>query len=193
MNSETENKAKQALARRRRETAGQPLEPTEEELRKLEEWRRGEPPPAAETETAAKEATIWAQYIAVQSELSCVPRDRENPYFKSNYATMEALDNMLKPILKKHGLGYLQSVAFEGERVVMKTTVFNAEGETLCSCVPFGCKSNMPQDIGSAITYSRRYGLQAAFGVVIAFDETDDDGNRAQGLKAVQRKEDNPF
>ena len=48
MNSETENKAKQALARKRREAAGQPLEPTEEELRKLEECRIGEPPPAAD-------------------------------------------------------------------------------------------------------------------------------------------------
>ena len=64
----------------------------------------------------------------------------------------------------------------------MNTLITHRSGQFIVSSIPFGLASTAkPQDIGSAITYAKRYGLQAAFGVVVAEDPTDDDGNAASG------------
>ena len=119
---------------------------------------------------------IYAALVEAQGEFASIPRDRTNPYFNSKYATYEAIVEATRPILARHGLGFMQTV--QGGDLV--TVLFNGAGQTVTSSVPFVHAPNAtPQQVGSALTYAKRYGIAAALGVAIEEDETDDDGNRA--------------
>jgi hypothetical protein len=142
-----------------------------------------------EKKTKAQEPfNLRAEFIAVQAEMRAVQKDRENPFFRSNYATLLAIVTMLKPILAKHGLAYTQTV----ENGNMVTRIFGDGDGQIESSIPFACDSKDPQKVGSYVSYLRRYSLSAAFGVVVAEDETDDDGNKASG-KVSKDEEPSPF
>lgn len=142
----------------------------------------------AAARAAANGGGIYSQLVAAQSEFASIKRDRTNPYFNSRYATFEAIVEATRPILSRHGLGFIQSAL--GDALV--TTLFNGAGQTVDSTVPFvhGEKAT-PQQIGSALTYAKRYGIACALGVAIEEDETDDDGNRASAQPAAVRKPNN--
>ena len=160
------------------------------------------PPPAQEPNAAMEQAKadlaaaraaangggIYSQLVAAQSEFASIKRDRKNPYFNSKYATYEAIVEATRPILTSHGLGFMQTA--DGDALV--TVIFNGAGQTVTSRVPFvhGEKAT-PQQIGSALTYAKRYGIACALGVAIEEDETDDDGNRASAQPAAYRKPNN--
>jgi hypothetical protein len=64
----------------------------------------------------------------------------------------------------------------EGGRMFVKTIVMHSSGEVLTSRTPIVSPDlSNPQKMGSGITYAKRYGLQAAFGL----PSEDDDGNKA--------------
>lgn len=131
--------------------------------------------------------TLYAALVAAQGEMRAVAKDRENPYFRSNYATLKAVVEMLRPILSKHGIGYVQGIESRDGSPWMVTTIIHADsGATMASAVPFSAVDQKPQTLGSAITYMKRYGLQCAFGVIVAEDECDDDGNAANGNRQQQ-------
>lgn len=145
------------------------------------------------TKKSVKATTLAAALVAAQGEFTPVTKDASNPFFNSEYATLAAVTAMLSPILSRHGLGYtgFYRATEHGEEWV--TRIIHESGETLDTAVPFSCADKKPQGYGSAITYFRRYGLQAAFGVVVVGDALDDDGSRANGNKPkVAPKSDEP-
>lgn len=103
-----------------------------------------------------------------------------------SYADLPAIFDVINPLLKKHGMGFYQSI--DGTQV--KTTVFHIEsGEEIKSAtdIPQGvslAKMNDFQVLGSAITYIRRYALSAMLGLV-----TDKD-NDASGEQVKKSKVD---
>ena len=97
--------------------------------------------------------------------------DSTNPHFKNKFASLKACDAAVKPHLAEHGLAYRQTA--EGAELV--TYVYGLGESMEVSRVPL-CIVNDPQKQGSALTYARRYGLCAAFGLV---GEEDDDGEGA--------------
>jgi hypothetical protein len=60
------------------------------------------------------------------------------------------------------------------------TTLLHESGQWIEGEQPIMAKSDTPQDLGSGITYARRYGLAAIVGVV----QVDDDGESAMGRSA---------
>lgn len=139
-------------------------------------------------------------FAKAQGEFKTVVKDRENPFFHSNYATLKANVEMIRSILPRHGLSYSQGLEIvEGEKM-MATIILHESGEWLLSYSPFYTNPTVekhegqvvrewvkPQDGGSGMSYSRRYGLAAAFGIVNA-DDDDDDGNRANGNKITNAR-----
>ena len=115
-------------------------------------------------------------FVDAQREFPTIRKDAQNPFFKSNYATFDAIVSTVRPILAKHGLAFTQTIA-DG---TLQTTIHHASGESLTSAIPFTATAAKPQDLGSAISYAKRYGLQMALGLSLADDDTDDDGARAQ-------------
>jgi hypothetical protein len=116
---------------------------------------------------------IYKAIIEVQSKIEDVKRDTEGQVGnqKYNYATLDAVLEMLRPLLANNGLAVLQVP----DGAWLKTKIIHKSGEVLeCGEYPIG-QHDKQQAIGSAITYGRRYALCAIFGI----SQVDDDGSEA--------------
>lgn len=137
-----------------------------------------------------------------QAEVKNPANTETNPFFKSKYAPLNDILNLVRPLLSKHGLSVLQSPSGDGQNVTVTTLITHESGEWIESD-PLTLKADKAtaQGAGSAITYARRYALSAMLGIS---SEDDDDGNFASGnknnaepvkrtrkLKAVESTQDN--
>lgn len=98
-----------------------------------------------------------------------------NPHFRSKYATLEEVIDTARQA-GQFGLSFTQLIDFDEGKIFVSTILMHESGETLVSRTPVLAKDLAnPQQMGSGITYAKRYGLQAAFGL----PSDDDDGNAA--------------
>lgn len=116
---------------------------------------------------------------ALQSELTDVEKNAENPFFKSGYADLSAVWNAVRPLLAKHGLSVSQVgsiMSVDGKFTpAIKTILMHKSGQWLEGSLSLISKDNTMQGLGSAWSYGRRYGLSAILGVT----QSDDDANDA--------------
>ena len=109
---------------------------------------------------------LFKSLAAFQSEVPAIHEDTKG--YNYTYSNLNSIFNVIKPLLKKHGLGFTQLL--DGNN--LKTIIFHIEsGETLDSSVeiPQDVKLNSMntfQVMGSAITYYRRYSLSAALSLI---------------------------
>lgn len=98
------------------------------------------------------------------------------------YLNLATILKTIKPVFEKHGLAFSQRVTFsnEGEarQVIgtVETIIFDSEEQMVACSYPFFVTGD-PQQVGSAITYARRYSLYAVLGI---FPDKDDDGAYAK-------------
>ncbi|WP_165792425.1 ERF family protein [Thalassospira lohafexi] len=111
---------------------------------------------------------------AAQAEIENVAKDKKNPHFKSDYASLAAVLDVARPILAKHDISLIQAPGDgEGGSIVVETMLLHKSGQWIksdISCVP---NKNDAQGIGSVITYLRRYSGSSMTGIA----QTDDDAN----------------
>tara|TARA_R100000988_G_scaffold103218_3_gene81386 strand:- start:1313 stop:1921 length:609 start_codon:yes stop_codon:yes gene_type:complete len=112
----------------------------------------------------------------------------KNPHFKSRYADLRAVDEASRAVLAEHDLFVTQGVVEGLGGLAMQTTIMHgASGQFISQLVPFVVprgRTEDPQAYGSALTYSRRYGLQSALGMV----SEDDDGEAAARIARAQKQ-----
>lgn len=106
-------------------------------------------------------------------------KGNENPFFHSKYADLASVWDACRKPLSDNELAVIQIVddADKLGRIVVETTILHSSGEWFAGRIAMKPVKDDPQGIGSAITYARRYGLQAIVGVA----PEDDDGNAASG------------
>lgn len=130
-----------------------------------------------------KPASLAAALAAFQAELPKVPKTKTavvqhkdgGGSHRYNYADLADFSTIVLPLLAKHGLSFSSLPTLdEGGRLVLEYTLRHSGGDSVTGRYPLG--SGTSQQIGSAITYARRYALSAITGV--AADE-DDDGKAA--------------
>ena len=107
----------------------------------------------------------------------------ETKGFNYTYSNLNSIFKVIKPLLKKHGLGFYQRLDCRN----LVTTVFHIEsGEniTSSSAIPEVNLKGMNdfQTLGSGITYLRRYSLSVMLGLI-----TDKDVD-ACGVQEVKEK-----
>ena len=130
-------------------------------------------------------STLYARLAAAQADMANPAFDKENPHFRSRFASLAAIRNAIVPVLAKHGLACVQVV--EGGRVV--TRVYGPDGDRIdLAGVPVTL-GGTPQSNGSELTYAKRYSLSAAFCVV---GDDDDDGEAATQHWQQQRPQQAP-
>lgn len=103
--------------------------------------------------------------------------DANNPFFKSKYADLTSVWEACRDCLSANGLSVTQMIDNEAERLRLVTILMHSSGQWVRSFMPIIPKNMNAQEIGSAMTYARRYALAAIVGVCPA----DDDGERAMG------------
>lgn len=114
-----------------------------------------------------------------QQEVPVILKDTQA--FGYKYADLPEIFKVINPLLKKHGLGFMQPI----EGTTIKTVIFHIEsGEKIESFtdIPQGVQlkgMNDFQVLGSAITYIRRYALSSVLGLVTDKD-TDASGEQVK-------------
>ena len=128
---------------------------------------------------------IIPAFIAFQSDMPSVPKDGNNPHFKSKYATLGAITEATRPHLAKHGLGFMQWMSNREGLQLIVTRIMHTSGQWMeDEGYILNPTKNDPQGMGSAVTYARRYTLGASLGIIT---EDDDDGNRASEPAPVKK------
>tara|TARA_R110000850_G_scaffold57485_2_gene134420 strand:- start:215 stop:736 length:522 start_codon:yes stop_codon:yes gene_type:complete len=110
-----------------------------------------------------------------QNEMGGAVKDAKNPFFKSNYADLGAVVKAIKEPFATNGLSYSQFPITDGDRVGIETILMHSSGEWISQPFTVKLTKQDAQGAGSAITYCRRYALQAIAGI----PSEDDDGQAA--------------
>lgn len=128
-----------------------------------------------------KTNTLLQSLVEAQAEFETLPKDKAG--YGYNYTDLDTVISYIRPILKKHGLGFIQMLStLEGNQPAITTRLIHSTGEWLEDTTPLPAvqlaKGNAAQNLGAAITYMKRYTLCAMLG--ISSDE-DVDGKTAPG------------
>jgi hypothetical protein len=118
---------------------------------------------------------LAAALAKAQGEIQNPEKTQTNPHFKSKYADLAGGLDTIRPTLARHGLSVVQMTRADGDMVFLHSRLLHASGQWMEATYPV-CRMGKHQEMGSALTYARRYALFALVGV--AGDE-DDDGNAA--------------
>ena len=126
-----------------------------------------------------KTNTLLQSLVEAQSEFATLPKDKVG--YGYNYTDLDTVISYIRPILKRHGLGFIQMLStLEGNQPAITTRLIHSSGEWIEDTTPLPpvqlAKGNAAQNLGAAITYMKRYTLCAMLG--ISSDE-DVDGKKA--------------
>jgi hypothetical protein len=124
---------------------------------------------------------LAAALVQAQSEFPTIPKNKtaDAGKYSYKYADLPDILDAIRPVLKKHGLAVIQ--APDGD--VLVTVIIHESGQSISGRIPLPTGKS-PQELGSWLTYLRRYSLTAMLG--IAADE-DDDAGSAQAAHAARK------
>jgi cytochrome c556 len=126
--------------------------------------------------TSEQTDKIFKALIAAQKEMGKLVKDAENPFFKSQYASLEAVIELVKPVFLEHGIAIVQGSGPRGETGInLITRLVHDSGQWIETDFPVPLAKQDPQAAGSASSYGRRYGLKS----MACLAEADDDGQSA--------------
>lgn len=123
-------------------------------------------------------ATFAEAFVKLQAAIRPAIKDANNPAFRSKYADLGAVWEAVKQPLTDHGFFVIQATDFDAEHTWLSTVITHVSGESRSCRFPLRTVKPGMQEIGSALTYARRYSLCAMLGVIA---DEDDDGNAASG------------
>jgi hypothetical protein len=129
--------------------------------------------------------SIGAALLAAQAEMPKAVINKVNPHFKNRYADLEAVRAAAIPTLTKHGIVVMQAIEMNEVGAHSLVTQFKHVASDNHISSTFPLPDGKPQEIGSAITYARRYSLVAMAGLT---SEEDDDGEAASKNTSARRR-----
>jgi hypothetical protein len=114
--------------------------------------------------------------VKAQAAMNHAAKDAKNPHFKSAYSSLASVIDAVRPALSSNGLAFVQKLHSADGGVAVETVLIHESGEEMSFGVLFiPATKQDAQGFGSAISYGKRYGLQAALGIA----SEDDDGQAA--------------
>ena len=119
---------------------------------------------------------ITTSMVNVQAEIKGIAPNANNPFFKSSYITLDNILEIIRPILTKNQVWLTQEATGDTERITVTTRLTDSSGEYIETDIlrMKPQKANDPQQLGSCITYAKRYQLSSLLGIS---SEIDDDAN----------------
>ena len=133
-----------------------------------------------------QEHTLAAALARAQAAMSNVTKDQSNPHFRSRFASLAAVRDVVIPALAAEGISVVQMPGNdEHGRVCVRTVLLYNSGQLDCGTLATTATvrgGNEAQAVGSALTYLRRYALAAIAGVA----QEDDDGQASGPAKPRQ-------
>ena len=138
--------------------------------------------------------SLAAALAAFQAEMPTVPKShrasvptKNGGSYSYTYADLADVSAAVTPLLAKHGLAFscCPRPADRGYELVGR--LLHTSGESVEGSLPLN--GGTPQELGSSLTYMRRYLLGALTGVVT---DDDDDGRQAQVAAKRQQRPTEP-
>jgi len=119
---------------------------------------------------------LAAAMAIAQGQMGAAYKNSSNPHFKSKFADLASISDVIKQPLSDNGLSVVQFPINNEQGVAITTRVMHKSGQWIEES--FGIKpvKATPQEYGGLISYFRRYALAAIF----AIPQTDDDANAIQ-------------
>lgn len=118
---------------------------------------------------------LAAALSKAQSQMTGAHKSAANPFFKSKYSDLASVIEAISKPFGDNDLAFVQGAGFCEGMVRVTTRIIHASGQWVEDYTDLPPVKSDPQAFGSAITYAKRYGLQALAGV----PSVDDDGNAA--------------
>lgn len=103
-------------------------------------------------------------------------KDAENSFFKSAYASLENVLEVVKPVFLDNGIAIIQGSGVTEKGINVITRLIHESGQWIETDFPAPLSKQDPQAAGSASSYGRRYSLKG----IACLAEEDDDGNGAK-------------
>ena len=123
-----------------------------------------------------------SKLLEFQQRVGAIKKDSVNPFYKSKYADINSLLDVVKPLLNELELICVQPLGVIDGKNILTTQIFDDDKVILESAIILPDNLD-PQKIGSAITYYRRYSLQS----LLLLEAEDDD---AESTKRPEIKTD---
>ena len=133
---------------------------------------------------AAALAKAQNQFPQIKRDKRVTVKTKTGGEYSFNYAPLDTILDAVRGPLGANGLALTQSLDEGG----LRTTLMHESGAVITGCIAIPPTADI-QGLGSAITYLRRYALQAMLGIAA---EEDDDGNHAIGGSIAPRLEPAP-
>ena len=116
-----------------------------------------------------------------QGAVEKIKKGQTNPFFKSRYASLSDILDVIRQPLTENGLSFVQ---FPKGKYELTTMLMHVSGEWLAESYEMQPTKHDPQGAGSVITYQRRYALGAVLGLNI--DEDDDANKASESVKKAE-------
>ena len=113
--------------------------------------------------------------VKASAEMTLAEKNSKNPHFKSNYADLASFISAAREPLTNNGLWVVHTI----KKMVVITTLYHTSGQWISSELEISPEIKTPQQVGSAITYYKRYALSA----LLCMASEDDDGQAASSAK----------
>jgi len=154
-------------------------------------------PPPESVETRAVPPDLAAALVDFQASAPSIPKTRgalittkSGSSYSYKYADLSDIWDAIREPLKVNQLAVTQSLSGGGSGLLsITTTVLHRSGQCLSDTVQLDVTNRTPQEVGSQITYFKRYALSAVLGLVT---EDDDDGAAASRRSRADAPEEPP-
>lgn len=132
--------------------------------------------------------TLYEAFAKAHAEFKVPVKDKTAHYGK--YASIGSINEATREALSKNGLSVIQPILTKENRQYVQTLLLHTNGGLVESLIPIPeinpNTKNYFHALGSAISYLRRYALQAMLN--ISADDVEDDGDSLNDVKVNQHK-----
>lgn len=110
--------------------------------------------------------------LKAQRKIGGAKKGSANPFYKSKYADLGSVMEACKEALNEEGIAVLQPAGTDDTGHYVETILLHESGESMSRRLYLVLNKTDMQQLGSAISYARRYGLQS----MVFIPSEDDDG-----------------
>jgi len=126
-------------------------------------------------QTSNSIVNISSALLKAQKNIEGATKGSANPFFRSKYADLNSVMDACKQHLNEQGISVLQPVQSDEHGDYVETTLLHESGEWITSRMKLMVNKQNMQELGSAVSYARRYALQS----LVFVGANDDDGEAA--------------
>lgn len=126
---------------------------------------------------SAETKELHIDLASMQGEYPVISANRDNPFFKSNYADLDVMMKAVQPLMKKYGFSTTSQEHFcVTFGLQLRTRLRHKSGQWIETRSPLKDLKPGDQEYGKMLSYRTRYSIKSLLGITISKDPADDDG-----------------